>query len=56
MNQDIVTGPNLLYYVLLVALLSGIALTMWQLQRRRRVRVKARRGRQASATEYRYDR
>ena len=56
MNQEVVTGPNLVYYLLLVTLLSGIALTMWQLQRLRRVPVKTRRGRRRSATVQRHDR
>jgi cytochrome oxidase assembly protein ShyY1 len=56
MNQDIVTGPNLLYYVLLVTLLSSIVLTVWQLRRVRKVRVRAWRDRRRSAVVYHYDR
>ena len=56
MNQDVVTGPNLLYYAMLVALLSGIAVTMWQVRRLRKVRVRSRVGRRRAATVHRYDR
>ena len=56
MNQDVVSGPNLVYYVLLVALLSGIALMMWQVKKVRRVPVRARLRRNRAATVHRYDR
>lgn len=49
MNQDIVNGPSVVYYVLLVALLSGIALVMWQMKNVRRATVRARpRGQRSS--------
>ena len=56
MNHDVVSGPSLVYYVLLVALLSGIALMMWQVKKVRRVPIRARLHRNRAATVYRYDR
>ena len=56
MNQDVVSGPNLVYYVLLVALLSGIALVMWQVKKVRRVPIRAHLRRNRAATVHRYDR
>lgn len=56
MNQEIVTGPNVLYYVLLVALLSGMALVMWQMKNVRRATARARLRSNRSAIVRRYDR
>ena len=55
MNEEMAQGSSLLYYVVLVAILSCITFVMWQVRRARRVPAKARLGRK-QATVIRYDR
>ena len=55
MNHEVVSGPSLVFYALLVTLLSGIAFVLWQARRARHAPVKARL-RRNRATVVRYDR
>jgi cytochrome oxidase assembly protein ShyY1 len=56
MNQDVVAGPSPVFFMMLVALLSGITLVLWQLQRLRKARVKARIRRPLLPRQTRHDR
>ena len=56
MSQDVVASPNPLFFVMLVALLSAITLVLWQIERLRRARVKARARRPLLARRNRPDR
>ncbi len=55
MNEEVVQGSNLLFYLALVALLSGITFAMWQGRRVRELPAKVRIGRDRAVIR-RFDR